>query len=60
MEEVRWVGHCFELQVVARWILEEHRELLARQSRESQVRLNDELYVALLQSFAEGVELFNG
>ena len=60
MEEVRWVGHCFELQVVARWVLEEHRELLARQPREPQVWLNDEFHVALLQSFAEGVELFHG
>lgn len=54
------LGHGLELQVVARGVLEKHGPLLARLSREAQVRLHKEGDTRSFEARCQGVEVING
>lgn len=56
-EEVAGVGHRFELEVVPRRIFKEHGPLLADEAWEAQMRVDNEFYTVLSESFAQLMEL---
>ena len=58
-EQVAWMGHMLELQVVVAGVLEEHSPLFARGTFKAEVRLDDEFHTSLAQSVCETVEILH-
>lgn len=43
-KQILLMCHSLELQIVATWVLKEHRQLLSRLPHKSQMRLHDEFH----------------